>query len=150
MSQEEVSVPIEGDGYSVASLDGLGEGYGIRKIRKALGVTAFGINAIVLPPNYATGRHAHERQEELYFVHSGRIEIAFGDGTTHTLGAGGIARVAASTVREVRNYGPDPAVYVAVGADGGYVGRDGVLPEGEDPEVAQRGRPIPEDERPGD
>ncbi|HEX8959795.1 MAG TPA: hypothetical protein VF770_08225, partial [Solirubrobacterales bacterium] len=54
-----------GEGYAVASLDDLGEGPGFRKIRTALGVTAFGVNAIVLPPSYETGRHYHEQQEEL-------------------------------------------------------------------------------------
>ena len=38
-----------GDGWSLSTLDDLGEGPGFRKIRKELGVTAFGINAIVLP-----------------------------------------------------------------------------------------------------
>jgi mannose-6-phosphate isomerase-like protein (cupin superfamily) len=150
VSQEEVSEPIEGDGYAVASLDGLGEGYGFRKIRKRLGVTAFGVNAIVLPPRYETGRHAHERQEELYFVHSGQIEIEFGDGSKHTLGAGGMAWVAPQTMREIRNFGPEAATYVVVGAADGYVGRDGIAPEGQDAEVSQRGRPIPEDTPPGD
>lgn len=132
MSQDEVSGPVKGDGYAVAGLDGLGEGYGFRKIRKELGVTAFGVNAIVLPPNYETGRHAHERQEELYFVHSGAVEIEFGDGAKHTLGPGAMAWVAPDTVRELRNFGPDDAVYVVVGAADGYVGRDGVQPDGED------------------
>jgi hypothetical protein len=35
-------------GYAVSSLDEIGEGYGFRKLRSALGVTAFGINAVVL------------------------------------------------------------------------------------------------------
>ena len=48
---------------------------------RTLGVTAFGVNAIVIPPSYETGRHLHEKQEELYFLHSGRIAIEFGDGT---------------------------------------------------------------------
>ena len=39
-------------GYAVSSLDQLGEGYGFRKIRRGIGVTAFGINALVLPPGY--------------------------------------------------------------------------------------------------
>jgi uncharacterized cupin superfamily protein len=43
-------------------------------------VTAFGVNAIVLPPGYETGRHFHDQQEELYFCHPGRMEIKFGDG----------------------------------------------------------------------
>ena len=72
VSLEEAKEPVEGDGYSVASLDGLGEGYGFRKIRRELGVTEFGVNAIVLPAGWETGGHYHERQQELYFVHSGR------------------------------------------------------------------------------
>ena len=57
-----------GNGWAVGSIDGLGAGPGFRKIRGELGVTAFGVNAIVLPPGYATERHYHERQEELYIV----------------------------------------------------------------------------------
>ena len=72
---------IKGDGYAVANLDDLGEGPGFRKIRKELGVTAFGVNAIVLPPSYETGSHYHDEQEELYFLHSGRIVMTFGDGS---------------------------------------------------------------------
>ncbi len=132
MSVEEAKDPIEGDGYAVANLDGLGEGYGFRKIRSGVGVTAFGANAIVLPPGIDTGPHMHERQEELYFVHRGRIEIAFGDGSKYELGAGGLARVDAPTVRTIRNHGPEDAVYVVVGGADGYVGRDGLLPEGDD------------------
>lgn len=130
MSREEVNEPIEGNGYAVASLDGLGEGYGFRKIRRALDVTAFGINAIVLPPRYETGRHYHEHQEEVYFIHRGRIEIEL-DGDVHALGPGGVARVDPETVRRVRNTGDEDAVYVVVGGKGGYVGRDGRLPEDE-------------------
>jgi hypothetical protein len=35
----------KGNGYAVANLDDLGEGWGFRKVRKDLGVTAFGVNA---------------------------------------------------------------------------------------------------------
>ena len=122
----------QGDGYAIASLDALGEGPGFRKIRKALGVTAFGVNAIVLPPTYETGSHFHDEQEELYFVHSGRIAFEFGDGSTHELSPGGLARVDPATVRKIRNASDsEDAVYVVVGGKDGYVGRDGKLPEGE-------------------
>jgi quercetin dioxygenase-like cupin family protein len=122
----------KGDGYAVANLDDLGQGPGFRKIRKQLGVTAFGVNAIVLPPSYETGSHYHDEQEELYFLHSGRIEMTFGDGSTHALDPGGTAWVDASTVRKVRNPSDsEEAVYVVVGGKDGYVGRDGKLPEGE-------------------
>ena len=95
-------------------------------------MTEFGANAIVLPAGIDTGPHMHERQQELYFVHSGEVEIEFGDGSSHRLGPGGVARVDAPTVRTIRNHCPDDAVYVVVGAEGGYVGRDGLLPEGDD------------------
>ena len=124
--------PRKGDGYAVAQLDELGEGRGFRKIRRALGVEEFGVNAVVMPPGIESGFHFHEKQEELYFVHAGTVEIEFGDGTTHRLGPGGLARVAAPTLRRLRNVGDDDAIYVIVGAKGGYVGRDGKAPEGEE------------------
>lgn len=131
MSSEEAREPIEGAGYAVASLEELGEGYGFRKVRSELGVTEFGVNAIVLPAGAETGFHLHERQQELYFVHAGEVEIEFGDGSKHPLAPGGFARVDAAEPRKLRNAGAGDAVYVIVGAEGGYVGRDGVLPEGE-------------------
>lgn len=115
-----------GNGYAVSSLDQLGEGYGFRKIRRDLGVTAFGINAIVLPPHYETGVHYHEQQEETYFVHQGEVEFRFGDGSTHLLGSGGMARVDARTPRGMRNVGDTDAIVIVAGGKDGYVGRDGV------------------------
>jgi mannose-6-phosphate isomerase-like protein (cupin superfamily) len=122
---------VEGDGYAVANVDALADGPGFRKVRRALGVTAFGVNAIELPPGYETGRHYHEEQEELYFVHRGRVEMTLGEGDSFELGPGGLARVDASTIRKVRCVGEEPAVYLVTGGKGGYVGRDGMLPEGE-------------------
>jgi mannose-6-phosphate isomerase-like protein (cupin superfamily) len=126
-----MSQVMQGDGYSVANLDDLGEGPGFRKVRRDLGVEEFGINAIVMPSGIESEFHYHDEQEELYFVHSGELEIEFGDGTVHRLGPGGIARVAAATHRKTRNVSGGDTVYVVVGAKGGYVGRDGRRPEGE-------------------
>ncbi len=120
----------QGEGYTVAHLEDLGQGPGFRKIRKALDVTAFGVNAIVLPPGVETGFHIHDEQEELYFVHRGTIEMEFGDGSAQRLGEGGMARVGPPTARKVRNIGDCDAVYICVGGKGGYVGRDGRLPPG--------------------
>ncbi len=126
------SPAVTGEGYAVANLEDLGEGPGFRKVRRALGVEAFGVNAIVLPPSYETGRHYHDEQEELYFLHRGRIALEFGDGTSHELEPGGLARVDAPTVRRVRNLSDsEEAVYVVVGGKDGYVGRDGRQPDGE-------------------
>jgi mannose-6-phosphate isomerase-like protein (cupin superfamily) len=130
-----------GDGYSVGHLDDLGEGPGFRKIRPNLGVTEFGVNAIVLPAGWETASHYHDRQQELYFVHRGTIEIEFGDGSVHEIGPGGMARVDAAPPRKFRNRGSEDAVYIVIGAQGGYIGRDGRVPEGEDADA--RARPIP-------
>jgi uncharacterized cupin superfamily protein len=120
--------PIKGDGWAVASIDDLGDGPGFRKVRQALEVTEFGVNAVVLPPAYESRRHFHDRQQELYVVISGEIEFDF-DGAKQTLGEGGLARVDAPTVRSLRNTSAtDEAVYLCVGGEGGYVGRDGQVP----------------------
>jgi mannose-6-phosphate isomerase-like protein (cupin superfamily) len=85
-----------------------------------------------MPPGIDSGFHYHDTQEELYFVHRGTIEMEFGDGSVHTLGEGGMARVDAATVRKVRNVGDVDAVYLCAGGKDGYVGRDGRVPEGEE------------------
>src|SRR3954449_9110820 len=121
----EVREVVEGDGYAVANVGALGEGPGFRKVRRALGVTAFGVNAIELPENYETGRHFHDEQEELYFVHRGRVEFEFGDGSTHVLAEGGFARVDPHTVRKIKNVGDETALNAVAGANDGGVGRAG-------------------------
>ena len=120
-----MSASTRGDGYAVSSLDEMGDGYGFRKIRRELEVTAFGINALVLPPEYETGIHYHDQQEETYFVHRGEVEIRFGDGSSHRLGPGGVARVDPGTHRGLRNVGGADAVVLVAGGEDGYVGRDG-------------------------
>ncbi|MCW2970316.1 MAG: Cupin 2 conserved barrel domain protein [Solirubrobacterales bacterium] len=125
------------EGYAVGHLDDLGDGPGFRKIRKGLGVTAFGVNAIVLPAGIETGFHYHDLQEELYFVHRGTIEMEFGDGAVQRLGEGGLARVDAATVRKIRNVGDGDAIYLCAGGKDGYIGRDGRVRPGEEQRVRQ-------------
>jgi uncharacterized cupin superfamily protein len=118
--------PINGDGWTVAALDDLGEGPGFRKVRSALGVTAFGVNAVVLPPGYTSRAHHHERQQELYLVLEGVIEFDL-DGSKQTVGRGGLVRVDPPVLRSLRNTSDSAdAVYFCVGGADGYVGRDGV------------------------
>jgi mannose-6-phosphate isomerase-like protein (cupin superfamily) len=121
----------KGEGYAIGHIDDMGDRYGFRKVRRALDVTAFGVNALVLPPNYDAGRHFHDEQQELYFVHSGTVEMRFEDGTTHRMEPGTAARVDAATVRGVANVGEEDAVLLVAGGKDGYVGRDGRMPEGE-------------------
>jgi uncharacterized cupin superfamily protein len=118
-----------GEGYAVGHIDDMGDQYGFRKVRKAVGVTEFGVNAIVVPPGFEGGDHFHDDQQELYFLHAGTVEMRFGDGSAHRMAPGTVARVDPAVVRGFANVGEDDAVLLIVGAKDGYVGRDGHLPE---------------------
>jgi len=113
-------------GYHVSSLDALGAGYGFRKIRKELGVSAFGVNALVFPPGYDGPAHFHDEQDELYFVHRGTATFNV-DGEEHVVEEGGIVHVESTTPRQVCNHGSEDLVILVVGGKGGYVERDGNL-----------------------
>ena len=117
--------------YKFGHIDEMGEGYGFRKVRHALGVTAFGVNALVYAPNYEGIFHYHDTQDELYFVHQGtaRVEI---EGETREVGPGGIFHVEATTPRKVSNAGSEDLVLLVVGGKDGYVERDGHLVNHED------------------
>ena len=122
-------------GHAFATLDELGDGYGFRKVRRALGVTAFGVNAIVYPPGHEGFHHYHDTQDELYFVHAGtaRFEV---DGEERVLGPGGLCHVESTTPRKVSNAGEAELVLLVVGGKGGYVERDGHMVDEAD--VARR------------
>ena len=113
-------------GHAFGSIDELGEGYGFRKVRRALGVTAFGVNAIVMPPGFVGFLHYHDVQDELYFVHSGTARFEVGD-EVRELGPGGLCHVESTTPRRVSNAGDDDLVLLVVGGKGGYVERDGQM-----------------------
>ncbi|MBM2821683.1 MAG: Cupin 2 conserved barrel domain protein [Thermoleophilia bacterium] len=111
--------------HNFGSIDELGDGYGFRKVRRELGVSAFGVNAIVMPPGYLGFHHYHDTQDELYFVHSGsaRVEV---EGEERILGPGGLFHVEATTPRRVSNASEtDDLVLLVVGGKDGYVERDG-------------------------
>jgi mannose-6-phosphate isomerase-like protein (cupin superfamily) len=115
------------DGYAFGSLDELGDGYGFRKVRRALGVTAFGVNGVVYPPGYEGFLHFHDTQDELYFIHRGRALVEVG-GETRELGEGGLVHVESTTPRKITNAsGTEDLVMLVVGGKGGYVDRDGHL-----------------------
>jgi uncharacterized RmlC-like cupin family protein len=90
-------------------IDEMGDGV-FRKVRQELGVTAFGVNVLVIPPGIDARPHYHEQQDELYFIHAGRARFAL-PGETRELGPSSI--------------GDDDLVMLVVGAKEGYVGRDG-------------------------
>jgi mannose-6-phosphate isomerase-like protein (cupin superfamily) len=114
-------------GYSFSSIDELGDGYGFRKVRRALGLTAFGANVIVFPPGYEGFRHWHDHQDELYFVHRGRARVEVGD-EMRELGEGGLLHVESTTRRLVSNASEtEDLVLLVLGGKDGYVERDGHL-----------------------
>ena len=110
--------------YAFGSLDELGSGPGFRKIRAALGVTAFGINGIVMAPGHEGFLHWHDTQDELYFVHRGRVEVEV-EGETRVLGEGELFHVESTTPRKVSNPFEEEAIVLALGGKDGYVERDG-------------------------
>ena len=120
-------------GHTFSSLDELGEGYGFRKIRHGLGVTAFGANALVMAPGFDGFLHYHDTQDELYFVHQGTARFEAG-GEERILGPGSLVHVESTTQRKFSNAGDDDLVVLVIGGKGGYVERDGHLVDDADAE----------------
>ena len=90
-------------------------------------MTAFGVNAIVMPPGYDGFLHYHDTQDELYLVHRGRARVEDG-GEVRELGPGGLLHVEATTPRKVSNASDgEDLVLLVVGGKDGYVERDGHL-----------------------
>jgi hypothetical protein len=129
--EAEVKEPIEGDGYAVASIDGIGEGYGFRKIRRALGVTAFGITRWRCRPGTSRGGTSTTSRRR------STSSTAAGSSSSSATGRSTCSARAASRastpprVREMKNVGETDAVYVVAGGKDGYVGRDGRVPDDE-------------------
>ncbi len=117
-------VPV---GYAFGSIDEMGDG-AFRKVRRELGVTAFGVNVLVLAPGIVGRPHYHDEQDELYFVHRGRARFEVG-GESRELGPGDMCHVESTTPRRLTNVGDEDLVMLVVGAKDGYVGRDGHLAE---------------------
>jgi quercetin dioxygenase-like cupin family protein len=114
-------------GYAFGSLDELGDGPGFRKVRGALGVTAFGVNGIVFAPGFEGFLHYHDTQDELYFVHRGRARVEVG-GEVRELGEGGLFHAEAATPRRVSKASEtEELVLLVVGGKDGFVERDGRL-----------------------
>jgi mannose-6-phosphate isomerase-like protein (cupin superfamily) len=114
-------------GYAFGSIDELGDGYGFRSVRRPLGITAFGVNAIVMPPGFDGFLHYHDTQDELYLVHRGRARVEVG-GEVRELGPGGLVHVESTTPRRVSNASDEEdLVLLVVGGKDGYVERDGHL-----------------------
>jgi mannose-6-phosphate isomerase-like protein (cupin superfamily) len=95
---------------------------GMLRVRAGLGVTAFGMQVIELPPNadmYPEHDHAHDEQEEVYLALSGRGTLRIGD-EEFTLEPGVFVRVGALERRKIVT-GEEGVRILAVGATPGGV-----------------------------
>ncbi|HEY3765039.1 MAG TPA: cupin domain-containing protein [Gaiellales bacterium] len=122
--------------HRVTTVDDLGPGV-FRKLRHALDVTAFGVNAIVLAPGTEWFNHFHHVQDELYFVHAGTARFDV-DGECFELGPGGAVHVQSTTPRRFWNAGDTDLVLLAIGGKDGYVERDGEMVDPADVERRRR------------
>ena len=92
-----------------------------------LGITAFGANAIVMPPGFVGFHHYHDTQDEHYIVHSGKARVEV-EGETRELAPGGLFHAESTTPRRVSNASEtDDLVLIVVGGKDGYVERDGQM-----------------------
>jgi mannose-6-phosphate isomerase-like protein (cupin superfamily) len=111
-------------------------------LRRALGVTSFGINQMVLRAGERGRIHRHERQEEVYLVLQGTLGLEI-EGEERELVAGELARVAPEVRRRVQNRGPESCVVLAIGAAGEHQGRDGLAYASWDDQAPRPPRDVP-------
>jgi len=105
-----------------------------KKARAELGVTAFGVQVIDLPPNadqYPEHDHAEDGQEEVYVTLSGSAELEV-DGEKLRLEPDKMVRIAPGTMRTVRT-GDEPVRLLIVGGVPGQ--------SYSPPEISQLGAP---------
>src|SRR3954453_19750918 len=80
-------------------------------LRRALGVSTFGMNLIVLRPRQQGRIHRHERQEEVYLVLEGTLTLST-EGDERELGRGELARVAPGVRRRLMNRGAETVALI--------------------------------------
>jgi uncharacterized cupin superfamily protein len=81
-----------------------------RLVRRTLGLRAFGINVVEIPPGEQIPEHdeTERDQEEVFYVLSGSPTLVV-DGEGHAARAGTFARLDPAHSRTVRNDGEEPA-----------------------------------------
>jgi quercetin dioxygenase-like cupin family protein len=86
----------------------------VRKLTEPLGCTELRLNQVVVEPGEVTTPHTHDGQEEVFVsMDGGQLSL---DGEVHDVPAGGVARVAPETVRNLCNHTDETHVWLAVGA----------------------------------
>ena len=105
-------------GFTIKHDDELERDYGKWVlVRRSLGVSSFGINAVELPPGEAIPEH-HELDrdhEEVFITLNGDATMVI-DGTDHPAPTGTFVRLDPGPVRTVRNDGSETATILIVSA----------------------------------
>ncbi len=123
MAPGEASGPA--DGVTRAAFDPGSEEHFV-SLRRALGVTSFGISQMNLRPGQRGRIHRHERQEEVYLVLEGELTVLIeGEERREVLGSGDLLRVGPEVRRQLVNLGPAAVRLIALGGYGEHASRDG-------------------------
>jgi uncharacterized cupin superfamily protein len=113
-----------GDGFTIAGRDELEQTGNWWLVRRSLGVSAFGINLVDIPPGESIPEHQEldRDQEEVFVVLAGDAVLVI-DGADHPAPEGTFARLDPGCRRTVRNDGDAPAAVLIASAPttSGYV-----------------------------
>ena len=104
-------------GFTLTALDDAERTGGWHLVRRALGLTAFGMNVVRIAPGTGIPEHDETRrdQEEVFLTLAGSPTIVL-DGDRHPLPQWTFARVDPEVVRTVVNEGGDEAVVLIASA----------------------------------
>jgi quercetin dioxygenase-like cupin family protein len=107
----------EGDGFAIAHRDELERNGSWSLVRRALGLSSFGLNLVEIAPGDQIPEHDERDrdQEEVFFVVSGEATLVI-DGEDHAAPAGTFARLDPERTRTVRNDGSEPAALLIASA----------------------------------
>ena len=126
------------DGYAIKKIDDMEAIYygSFKRARAELGVEAFGMQVIDMPPNadqYPEHDHSEDGQEEVYIPMRGSAEIEI-DGERHPIDPETMVRISAGTKRKIFT-ADEPLRLLIVGGVPGAVY--------EPPDVSHLGAPDP-------
>lgn len=110
--------------YEVKRLGDMQRAFGgaLARVRAELGITAFGVQVVDLPPSSGDlapeHDHRHDGQEELYLLLAGSAHVVVPDGTVE-LGPETFVRLGPSVRRRIRS-GPEGARVLMIGGVPGH------------------------------
>lgn len=111
-------------------------------LRRALGVTTFGLNQILLRPGQRGRIHRHLHQEEVYLVLAGTLTL-YVEGEPRALEQGELVRVAPEVRRQLVNHATSDCLLLALGGATEHVGRDGEAYEAWDADTGAPPQEVP-------